>query len=202
MAIITVAKEKADCEKNRIYATEEEVRILVDYLLRKSKYTVYGNLQPFHPVSQSVSDQMIFMQCCRHKAITNRIVHLIMSFDTYGYEDKVDILTICSIMNWINREYFQEHQRVLCLHTDKPNHLHFHFIINPVNLNNYQLVRCYLPALMKDMSLWLDGVYQIALQGVSYYDVNAKPHFGKEEGAFLYQNEYCKRNGLCKQGFL
>lgn len=202
MAVLTIAKDNDSLGKTRIYATEEDVRILVDYTLRKSKYTIYGNLQPFHPVSESISNQILFIQRCRSKKITNRMVHLIIGFDTLGYEDKVDIPMICSIMDWMNREYFQECQRVLCLHTDKTNHLHLHFIVNPVKLNDYHLARYNLQALMKDMAFWLDGVYQVALQGASYYDVEAKLHSGKEDGAFLYQNEYCRRNGLCKQAFL
>ncbi len=52
------------------------------------------------------------------------------------------------------------------------------------------------------MAQCLSGIFKIAVQGISYYDVERKCHAGNEEKAYLYQQEYCKIYGLPKAAFL
>lgn len=200
MAVIKLAEDKSNPSHSRVYTSEQDVRVLVDYVLRKSQLALFNNIDPFNP--DCIANQIIFIQRCRGKDISNRMIHLILSFDTYGFESHIDIPELEYIMNsWISM-YFTGYQSFICLHTDKPNHLHVHFIINPVCLENYQIARYNLMSLKYDMAYWLSGEHQIAVQGINYYNGEGKLCKGNESGKMLYQDKVCKKFGLDKRAFL
>ena len=194
MAVITIAKnDQGDQQK---YLHEQDVVNVVRYAICRSTVVLYREVYPFVDAAESVANQILFIQQRRHKPLGNRLIHLIVSFDTSGYEDQIGEADIWMMMNDFIDNYFQGCQRLICMHTNTQNHLHIHYIINPVRLADYNLVRFHLIGLMKSMAGYLSTYFGIAVQGVSYYDERGRMRKGMESGKLLYQNKYCKELGL------
>lgn len=194
MAVITIAKnDQGDQQK---YLHEQDVVNVVRYAICRSTVVLYREVYPFVDAAESVANQILFIQRRRQKPLENRLIHLIISFDTSGYEDQVKEADIWMMMDDFINDYFQGCQRLICMHTNTPNHLHIHFIINPVKLEDYTLVRFHLIGLMKSIAEYLATYFNIAVQGINYYDERGRMRKGMESGKFLYQNKYCRELGL------
>lgn len=185
MAIIKLAEDKSG--NVRKYITECEVRNLIDYVIRKSSFTLYNGVQNFMNDTRCIADQILFLQKCYGKPMASKMIHMIISFNTDKYEVFVK-REIESIIYFFENNLFTGYQKILCLHTDKPTHWHIHFLVNPVNPETYRIVSYYMPQIRLQMAFWLDGMYHIAVQGATYYDEKGKLQRGVEEGRFLYQN--------------
>ncbi len=199
MAIITLAIDE-NTKKPVIYDTEDAVRGVINYTINKSKFSSFRNLTPFGMDANCIANQMIFIQRCRYKPMANRIIHLVMSFATADYEEFINKNNLDQIMYWVVELYFHKCQRFVCMHTDNPSHLHLHYIINPIDLENYSVVRYSLVSLIQDMSRWLCEDYGIAVQGMTYFNGSGKLCRGSEGGVMLYQNKYCQKYGLDVRG--
>lgn len=198
MALLKIAEDKNEPGQIRIYETKQDVEIAVHYVLRDSRRAVCSNIGLFS--SECVAAQINYVQRCRVKAMSNRLIHYVLAFDSYGIEREIGIGIAWSIMNLINITFFPEYQKIICMHTDTPSHLHMHILINPVNLADYSLLRCNFEAFKKELAVWLGEVYQIALVSETFLDVNDKLRWGKDE--VLYQKKYCEEHGFKKEWFL
>lgn len=197
MAVFTIAErfdgrcgENIKCE----YLEESDIRNLLYYCMDKSIYTVYHGIYAFG--EECVADQMIYLQRCRCKPFRNRAIHYILSFSSKKYEKHMTTDQIARLMEWMRLGYFKEYQWIACLHADKPSHLHVHIVINPVNTIDLSLYRCNMFGLMKELADDLGELYQVALQGMTYYNENGRLCKGSEEGAFLYQDKFWRYWGL------
>lgn len=199
MAVITLAKD--DRGNQLKYQYEQDVIYLVRYAIHKSRVFFYEKVYPFGDAAESIANQILFVQKQRNKALENRLIHLIISFRTGGYERFIEEMDIRMIMDEFIENYFQDCQRFICLHSDTPGHLHIHFIINPVRLSDYKVERLNLMGLMRSMAGYLATNYDVAVQRIDYYDGLGRLRMGEESGKFLYQNKLCKEKGISPMVF-
>ncbi len=197
MAVFTIAErfdskrgENIRCE----YLEESDVRTLLYYCMNKSLYTIYHKIYAFGV--ECIADQMIYLQRCRYKPFRNRAIHCILSFSSTKQEKHMTTDQIACFMEWMRLSYFREYQWIACLHRGKTGCLHIHIVINPINTIDLSLYRCNIFGLMKELADDLVGLYQVALQGVTYYDENGRLCKGSEEGAFLYQHSFWRYWGI------
>lgn len=176
------------------YKEENDVRRVVNYAMDKSYYTEYSRLALFSP--GCVADQMIAFQRCRGRKMSKRAFHFVLSFYTDGYERFVDRNTIIMTMQWMNINLFPDCQKILCLHEDAIDHLHIHMVVNPVNLENYNIIRYNIIAMMYQLAEYLGEFHRISLQSISYQDMNGTIQKGRETGNGLYQKNWCIENGF------
>lgn len=200
MAVITLAKNEQGEQQKYLY--EQDVINLVQYAINKSYIVFYENVYPFGNVAEDIANQILVIQNQKNKALTNRLIHLIISFDTGGYENHIEEVDIRMIMDGFIENYFRDCQRFICLHNDTPNHLHIHFIVNPVRLSDYKIEPFYLISLMKNMAGYLATNYEVAVQSIDYYNGLGRLRKGEESGKYLYQDKLCKEYHMLPMNFI
>lgn len=144
---------------------------------------------------EGVYFQFLYYQKKRVKTISNRALHYILSFDSENYEADIDRTKIMNIMSWINYSFFTEYQRICFLHENKHSHIHIHWVINPVNMNNLSICRINFYWLQSQIAKVL-AECDIALQPITYQNPKGGIVYGNESGAMLYQKKYYQRYGL------